>query len=96
MRSSVGIGEKPKRCVGAREGEGGITGRPSARHMAARGPREGRCRDRLIGRRPRTVVRVRPSAPPALWFLNSPQILLCKKKILCHIKMSANAWSTKC
>jgi hypothetical protein len=24
-----------------------------------------------------------------------PQILLCKKKILHHIKMSANAWSTK-
>jgi hypothetical protein len=29
--------------------------------------------------------------PPIL-----PQISLCKKKILCHIKMSANAWSTKC
>jgi hypothetical protein len=27
---------------------------------------------------------------------NSPQILLCKKKIPCHIEMSANAWSTKC
>jgi hypothetical protein len=24
------------------------------------------------------------------------QISLCKKKIPCHIKMSANAWSTKC
>jgi hypothetical protein len=32
------------------------------------------------------------------WFSlpNSPQILLCKKKIPCHIKISANAWSTKC
>jgi hypothetical protein len=29
--------------------------------------------------------------PPIL-----PQISLCKKKILRHIKMSANAWSTKC
>jgi hypothetical protein len=27
---------------------------------------------------------------------NSPQILLCKKKILRHIKMSADVWSTKC
>jgi hypothetical protein len=27
---------------------------------------------------------------------SSPQILLCKKKILYHIKISANAWSTKC
>jgi hypothetical protein len=25
-----------------------------------------------------------------------PQILLCKKKILYHIKMSAHIWSTKC
>jgi hypothetical protein len=25
-----------------------------------------------------------------------PQISLCKKKISCHIKISANAWSTKC
>jgi hypothetical protein len=29
-------------------------------------------------------------------FQNSPQILLCKKKIPHHIKMSANTWSTKC
>jgi hypothetical protein len=27
---------------------------------------------------------------------NSPQIPLCKKKIPRHIKISANAWSTKC
>jgi hypothetical protein len=26
----------------------------------------------------------------------SPQIPLCKKEIPHHIKMSANAWSTKC
>jgi hypothetical protein len=27
---------------------------------------------------------------------NSPQILLCKKKIPYHIKMPAHVWSTKC
>jgi hypothetical protein len=34
-------------------------------------------------------------APP-LFSPLSPQILLCKKKIPCHIKISVNAWSTKC
>jgi hypothetical protein len=33
---------------------------------------------------------------PGLVPLILPQISLCKKKIPRHIKMSANAWSTKC
>jgi hypothetical protein len=33
---------------------------------------------------------------PLFSYPNSPQISLCKKKIPHHIKISANAWSTKC
>jgi hypothetical protein len=33
---------------------------------------------------------------PLFNFQFHPQILLCKKKIPHHIKISANAWSTKC
>jgi hypothetical protein len=36
------------------------------------------------------------STRPLFSYLDSPQISLCKKKIPCHIKISANAWSTKC
>jgi hypothetical protein len=41
-------------------------------------------------------ARMQKIIEPLFSSLNSPQISLCKKKILCHIKMSANTWSTKC
>jgi hypothetical protein len=40
---------------------------------------------------PHSTCHLCSTQPPILL-----QISLCKKKILCHIKMSANAWSTKC
>jgi hypothetical protein len=57
--------------------------------------------------RRRSRLRSPAKRPRSLWWAASPprpclvpnlttQIALCKKKILHHIKMSANAWSTKC